>query len=689
MSDSFFYIIVAVAGVGFLGILIWFMIISKRTNKQELKYIKELKKGTENRNFSLEVIYQKLYVFYSKAPILKRYLAKLRRRLEIINIEDEFLTRRQASSYLSKALLVIIPLTILIIALTYKNTLLMFILLIFELFITEIIIEGSVDKLDNKILKQQIEFFAEIRHAYHETNMVEEAIYNVAQDDEKEISAQAQKIYEVLISDDPETELEKYYDIAPNDYLKEFAGISYLTKEFGDRKEGKTSLYLKNLNNITQEMQIEILKRDELNYKFQSLTIISIAPALFIDLVRNWAVDQFDFTKSFYNGQWGFLTQMLLLVIIAVCFILIRKVKDATGIKGAITDNPWQKKLYDNKFIKKIVDAFIPKKGTKEYKNLVKLMKQAASKLKMEWLFVNRISLAIVTFIITILLVVKVHQVSINFVYTDTSHYSESIMGLSESEEAEAQEELKKDNYFLDKYRGKHIKKEFLKQQITYSEAYKDSTEDEINEATDRIWTKLQVIENEYLAPIGLIISFAFGYIGYMGPLGLLVFQAKMRELEMEDEVMQFQTIILMLMKIERVNVEIILEWLERYANMFKEPITKCVNNYEAGAWEALEQLKNDTDFPLFIRIVESLQAAVEKIPIEQAFDELDSERDYYQEKRKQSNERLISRKALIGSVIGFAPMVCLFVAYLIIPMCVIGLGSMSGVFTGLSDAGI
>ena len=164
----------------------------------------------------------------------------------------------------------------------------------------------------------------------------------------------------------------------------------------------------------------------------------------------------------------------------------------------------------------------------------------------------------------------------------------------------------------------------------------------------------------------------------------LLYFQAKMRQLEMEDEVMQFQTIILMLMKIERVNVEIILEWLERYANIFREPITRCVNNYEAGAWEALEQLKKDVTFPLFIRIVESLQAAVEKIPIIQAFDELDSERDYYQEKRKQSNERLISRKAMIGKVIGFAPMICLFVGYLIIPLVVVGLGSMSGTMNGM-----
>ena len=154
----------------------------------------------------------------------------------------------------------------------------------------------------------------------------------------------------------------------------------------------------------------------------------------------------------------------------------------------------------------------------------------------------------------------------------------------------------------------------------------------------------------------------------------------------MENEVMQFQTIILMLMRIERVNVEMILEWLERYANIFKEPISKCVNNYEAGAWEALEQLKEDISYQDMIRIVESLQAAVEKIPIVEAFDELDTERDYYQAKRKESNDRLISNKGLIGKGIGFAPMVCMFVGYLIAPLVFIGLTSMSSSFTTMSN---
>ena len=79
------------------------------------------------------------------------------------------------------------------------------------------------------------------------------------------------------------------------------------------------------------------------------------------------------------------------------------------------------------------------------------------------------------------------------------------------------------------------------------------------------------------------------------------------------------------------------------------------------------------------------MQAAVEKIPIIDAFDELDSERVYYQDKRKESNERLIARKGRIGKIIGFAPMIVMFVGYLIAPLVVIGLTSMGSSMARIS----
>ena len=282
-------------------------------------------------------------------------------------------------------------------------------------------IDGSVDKIDNKILKEQLDFFSEIRHAYHEFNMVEEAIYQVSQDDEKDVSRQGEKIYEILISDDPEMELEKYYDIAPNSFLKEFAGISYLTKEFGDRKVNGASLYLKNVNNITQEMQLEILKRDKLNYVFQSLSVISIAPVLLLEPLKKWAVSNFSFTSNWYYGKAGMIVQILILIITFVSYILVRKLKDngSTGIDVKNTDNPWQQKLYKKKPIKKIVDLFMPKKGTKDYRKIGQLLKDSASKLKMEWLYINRITLAIVTFFASIFIFTQLHTVAINYVYTE------------------------------------------------------------------------------------------------------------------------------------------------------------------------------------------------------------------------------------------------------------------------------
>ena len=132
---------------------------------------------------------------------------------------------------------------------------------------------------------------------------------------------------------------------------------------------------------------------------------------------------------------------------------------------------------------------------------------------------------------------------------------------------------------------------------------------------------------------------------------------------------MQFQTIILMLMYIERISVEFIIEWLARYANIFKEPLAKCLNNYESGAIEALEELKEDAPYKPFVRIVESLQSAVENVKLTDAFDELEQERAFYQEVRKETNERLVNKKARIGRIIGFAPMVTLFVGYLIGPL--------------------
>ena len=690
MESNILYIIMGIALVLLAIIVVAYLMLRKKMQNSDVKRINSLINDTKEKRYSLDVFYQKLYIKFQKAPFIKRYLYKIRRRLEINNLDDEYLTRMQTAKIIFRAVILVTLLTIGVVVVTHNNLLLMGIILIFELFIIDTLTDSMVDKIDNNLLLQQIDFFAALRHSYHETNMVGEAIYVTAQDtDAVEVSRQAEKIFEILNSSDPETELEKYYDVAPNNYLKEFAGISFLTQEFGDRKVNGESLYLKNLENITQEMQLEILKRDKLDYTFKSISVISIVPVLFLEPLKNWATNNFGFTVAFYEGKSGMLVQLGVILLTIISYIMIRKLKDNGSVKRVEdTQNPWQEKLYKNKLIKKVVDMFMPKQHTAQERKEKRLLQDAASKQKLHWLYVSRLAMSILAFIGAIITIIALHAIQVNFQYTNpTSDYD--LIGTAEGGELKkAKATTERQNKVLDKLRGpgKTVDDKEIKKVMSKIKDYADKSDTDIKKEIKQIKKKLNIINKEYISWVEILIAFVVGYLGYMAPYLIIKFQVKLRIMEMEDEVMQYQVIILMLMRLERVDVEMILEWLDRYADIFKEQISKCLNNYESGAYEALEEMKEEVTYQEFIRIIESLQSAVEKVPIKEAFEELESDRDYYRDKRKETNARLIDKKGRIGKAVGFAPMVVMFVGYLIFPLMYIGMTSMSSVFTSLQE---
>ena len=331
---------------------------------------------------------------------------------------------------------------------------------------------------------------------------------------------------------------------------------------------------------------------------------------------------------------------------------------------------------------------FIPKQHTAQERKEKKLLHDAASKQKLHWLYVSRLTMSILAFIGAIITIIALHAIQVNFQYTNpTSDYD--LIGTAEgSELKKAKATTERQNKVLDKLRGpgKTVNDKEIKKVMSKIKDYDDKSDTDIKKEIKQIKKKLNIINKEYISWVEILIAFVVGYLGYMAPYLIIKFQVKLRVMEMEDEVMQYQVIILMLMRLERVDVEMILEWLDRYADIFKEQISKCLNNYESGAYEALEEMKEEVTYQEFIRIIESLQSAVEKVPIKEAFEELESDRDYYRDKRKETNARLIDKKGRIGKAVGFAPMVVMFVGYLIFPLMYIGMTSMSSVFTSLQE---
>ena len=140
MSEQMlFYFMLGTGGI-FLAIIFAYVLLRKKMMNKETMYVASLVEGTKESNFSMEIFYQKFYVFCTKIPGIRRYTLKIRRRVEIVNLEDEYLTRKQVAQVMFKAFLTIIPLTIVIILMTKTDMILMSTLLLFELFFIEFII---------------------------------------------------------------------------------------------------------------------------------------------------------------------------------------------------------------------------------------------------------------------------------------------------------------------------------------------------------------------------------------------------------------------------------------------------------------------------------------------------------------------------------------------------------------------
>ena len=154
ISTQILLYIMGGTGALFAIFMVAFLILRKKMQKSEYMQMKKLQQGTKANTFSMEVFYQKVYLAFIKTPFLKRYILKVRRRLEILNVDDEYATRRDSAKIILKTLIIILPIALVTILIAYENTLLMCILLIFELFMIDSYIDGMVDKIDNNLLKE-------------------------------------------------------------------------------------------------------------------------------------------------------------------------------------------------------------------------------------------------------------------------------------------------------------------------------------------------------------------------------------------------------------------------------------------------------------------------------------------------------------------------------------------------------
>lgn len=585
-----------------------------------------------------------------KVPLLSAYILQVQKRISFRHVGDEPSLRRLTMTVVLIILGGYGGISV-ILFLLQPGIAFVILSVLCAVVLNSLVLDMCLSRMEKRLLVQMLDIFADVRHRYHQHGMVEEALYEAAEAGTGEAAEQVRLIYEALTSPDPNEALERYYEVAPNRFLKGFAGVSYMVMEFGDKDRAQGSIYLKGLGNLTQEIHLEILRRDKLDYLLKGLNIIALAPVLFTAPIERWARVSFPTMDEFYRSKVGFVTKISIYVIIILAYLLLQRLQqyDETRYRSGHKHSWLDQFLYRQTFIRKLAMLFAAKPGSAQYSQTIRLMRESSSELKFEWLAIRRVMLFAGCLVLTMGCILLLHQVERNHILHDPIRDDRMFGAMAEADLRKAEEKTALDQSVL--------KSVEMNRGATYEEVSKALQQlspvqldhDTQAETIARIMQKFEVYNKQYVRWWEMIIAILMGAAGYYMPVWLMIFQRKMRRLDMRHEIYQFQTVISILREMDRMSVEEILEWLNRFAVIFKRPLQKCLLHFEHGPELALEQLKEEAGLPEFQRLVDKLQLALGKISIREAFDDLESMMAFYFEQRKQEYSKMIDVKASWG----------------------------------------
>lgn len=602
----------------------------------------------------------KMYLYFSHLWLTKKYILRIRSRIEMLEISDNWTVEKKTMRF---ALIAMGGTTVLFAGLLVLKAELYYLAISgLTLFIVHNqILKILVERIDHKLLSQFENFLEDVRHHFHEHGMIDEAIYDTIENGDYEMSLHANRMYEVLTAQNGEDALQEYYDLVPNKFFKTFLALCVTVIKYGDQLVDEKSMFLLNLNYLKQEINLEYLKRRQITYLFKSLSLIAIMPIFSLPMIEKWAKFNLPELAIYYQGAYGFIVQIALFLLVGISYELINRMQSNQEEHHVFQDRI-ETTLLRSRWISKFIKERIKSEYSKTCQ-IKKLLKMVGAKTTIDMFCLKRFLWLLFGVVLSVSVFLYGHEITKRNILENDAP---SKVRVEQIDQKAFQIHNELVNGYVKLFKGKEVDFQVIQEKIILDN--QSLQQGEVDILARKILEKKEALEEQIFQWWELLLSVLVGMVFYQIPYLILLFRRRVLQMSMEDEVMQFHTIILMLMNISRMSVEELLEWMGLFASIFKTSIEECLNNFEHGDNEALETLKNEEAFVPFVRIIENLQAATDRLPIQQVFDELKIERGYYQEKRKQDNEMMVQKKGIWGKLIAFTPMGVTMVFYLIYP---------------------
>jgi Flp pilus assembly protein TadB len=632
----------------------------RRTERAD-RTIKRSKKNSKNYLYHV-------YVIFTTIPGLKRYFTKIRNRLASVYPADDISINLRATKMLLLAL--VASAFVIVLSIMAAGGDIFFIIagitITYLMFIT--VIDTSLEHVDIKLMAQLQGFIDQIREQYNRLGRVDDAVSYVLDTLPYEISLHATKIHEVLTATHIDKAVNEYIDVAPNKYIMTFAAISATTMEYGDKKLANgESLFLKNLNFLKEEVNIELLRQKKNNALFSGLTYVTLIPIVAVKPIEHWAMSNMPEISEFYKGSYGIIAMAFVFLFSAISYTVVRALKNGHDDKDQ-KDTDLFKTISEMPVLQRFLNGQVNRNYSKALR-VNDMLRLTGDRLGINTFLVKRYFIGILgAFAMGLILTTSVIRDKATQLHDFSQAFDSSIVvdkDYRETMQAVA-EDYTNTMAEMDTDGSEQLNEDDLKKEIMKNTKVKK--ENEADMVAKVIIQRVQKSRNTYFKWYYMLAIFGSGFVGYMVPLWILMFKQRTAKMSMEDEVSQFQTLALILMHVDGVNTVMLLEWMERFAFCFKDSISTCIIDLPHQGQKAIQAMADKESFQPFQSLCLNL-LAIDNVGVEKAFSNVETDREYYKEKRKEDNEIIMNRKLQIGKFVALFPVVFVFGAYMIYPL--------------------
>lgn len=624
------------------------------------------------------------YAILIRIPLISGSLNSIKTGLYIVMHAEERELREKATEIFVKSVIFAGILLLLMIMFIERSLYNMFISFLISILIFDSLVLRYIRKNDI-ILEQLPEAINDLKHHFSSEKTVEKAYLNTIKSSPPEIGMHLNKILEILKEpyEKAKGSLKRYNDECHNKYLKILNAYSFLTKEYGDIEKNGESMFNVNMNYLIAEIRNEYRKKRIINSTLFGQKFFALLPLIALPALKQYLLKYMELPelREYYNSSFGYLSFIACWFVTIFCYMLYCEIAktDEREKKVIVGKKTWEDLLFKMSLVRNIISKLTPNISSEKYQRILKKMIRAGNLQKVEWFYLKKALLAVAAFVILFSVMLVAKHINVKYIYEDVTYgMNNRLLALTEIEKDSERREIifKNDRKIIRDLKQMKSDRETdpakLKQYIELSIKKLRIKGLDSKVDSQRIYNKIVALKKINAKHIDILVILIISWLSYFVPNVVLALSSITQSFAMQDEVMGFQTVILLLMYHERITVETILDWLIWFSDIFKVQLIETKNNLNdrvKGGIKALQKLKNDVKFKPMQHVVHNLILAQAKLNLIEAFSGLEHDQKFNLELRKDNTELIIKTKIMLATrIVSFSTGFCL-ITYLVIPL--------------------